>query len=443
VRTMWTLAMKDLRLLAREPVAMFFVLAFPLLFGVLFGLIFSGGGEGGSGEVSVLVVDRDGSDASRLFIERLDESEAVSVVITEDPVAARDRVRLGQVVALLEIPDGYGAGVRGVLAGEALPPITGAIDPARRAEAGVLEGVSAAVGFRVLAESLADFEVLDETLARAQLSLSQDEQIDPVSRGLFGTMLGAGRSLAQRGMVPEDDPEGGTAEATADDGGGGGPLAGFSPATLELESVARVRGRQPSAFELTFPQAAAWALVGCVTGFGISLVEERTNGTLLRLFVAPIRRSRIIAGKGLACFLAAVAVLVMLQVMGALVFGVRVHSVPMLALAIVSIAFGFVGIMMLLASVSRTAGAAEGFVRAVLLVMALVGGAGVPLFFMPDWMQTVSGVSPFRWAIVALEGASYRAFTLPEMLVPCGVLVGIGVVGLGLASTIFRRWTAA
>ncbi len=434
--------MKDLRLLTREPVALFFVLAFPLVFGVLFGLIFSGGGDGGSGEMSVLVVDRDGTDASRLLIETIDGNEAVGVEIVDDAEAARDRVRVGDAVALLVVPLGYGEGVEGIFTGRSPPAIGGAIDPARRAEAGVLEGVVTAAGFEVLAGTLSDFGLLDGALAEAQASLREDEGVDAITRGLMGTMLGTGRTLAQRGMAtdaPADAGDGAGEHADAEDAGGG--LAGFAPAGLELESVARVRGQNPSAFELTFPQAAAWALVGCVTGFGMSLVNERSKGTLLRLVVAPIARWQVIAGKGLACFLASVVVLLALQVLGAVAFGVRVESLWMLALAIGCIAFGFVGVMMLLASLAQTEGAAEGFVRAVLLVMALIGGAGVPLFFMPSWMRFVSGVSPFRWAINALEGASYRAFSLGEMLVPCGVLVGIGVVGLGLAAVRFRRWT--
>ncbi len=437
MRTIWTLAKKDLLLLVREPVALFFVLAFPLVFGVLFGMIFSGGGDGGSGEMSVLVVDRDGTDASRLLIETIDRNEAVGVEIVEDAEAARDRVRLGDAVALLVVPEGYGAGVEGIFAGRSPPAIGGAIDPARRAEAGVLEGVVTAAGFEVLAGTLADFELLDGALAEAQASLREDAGVDAITRGLMGTMLGTGRTLAQRGLEAEADA--GEGDAAEDDAAAG--LGGFQPAGLELESVARVRGKRPNAFELTFPQAAAWALVGCVTGFGMSLVNERSKGTLLRLVVAPIARWQVIAGKGLACFLASVLVLVALQVLGGLAFGVRVHSMPMLALAIGCIAFGFVGLMMLLASLAQTEGAAEGFVRAVLLVMALIGGAGVPLFFMPGWMRFVSGVSPFRWAINALEGASFRAYSLGEMLVPCGVLVGIGVVGLGLAAVRFRRWT--
>ena len=47
---------------------------------------------------------------------------------------------------------------------------------------------------------------------------------------------------------------------------------------------------------------------------------------------------------------------------------------------------------------------------------------------MPPWMQTLSNVSPVKWAILALEGAIWRGFSLGEMALPCGILLGVGVV---------------
>jgi len=436
--TVLTLAKKDLRLLLRDPVDVFFVTGFPLVFAVLFGLIYSGGG-GGGGEMSVLAVDRDGTAVSAALIDRLDASDAVAVERIDDVDAGRDRVRTGDAVAMIVVPAGYGDGVTGIFTGRAPPAVGGAIDPARMAEAGVLEGVATAAGFEVMIETLSDAEVLDGALVDAGSVLRTAEGVDPITRGLLGTMIDTGRRLIGR----SDDGAGGDpdGEGEASDTVG---FDGFRPIELELESIAREPGKRPaSGFEVTFPQAAAWAVLGCVSGFGMSLVRERSSGTLLRLAVAPMARTGVIAGKALACFVATVAVLAVLYGVGAAAFGVRIASPFGLAAAIGSTAFGFVGVMMCLGSISQTEGGAEGFVRAMLLVMALIGGAGIPLFFMPGWMQTVSGVSPFRWAIIALEGASFRGFSVGELAVPCGVLMGIGAVGMGLASMMFKRWSVS
>ncbi|MBU0717617.1 MAG: ABC transporter permease, partial [Planctomycetes bacterium] len=83
---------------------------------------------------------------------------------------------------------------------------------------------------------------------------------------------------------------------------------------------------------------------------------------------------------------------------------------------------------------------AGGIGWAVLLIMAMLGGGMVPLIVMPGWMQTLSHVSPVKWAIVAMEGAIWRNFTLPEMLFPCGILLGVGVVCFAIGVRTFS-WT--
>ena len=112
----------------------------------------------------------------------------------------------------------------------------------------------------------------------------------------------------------------------------------------------------------------------------------------------------------------------------------------MLAVAIVCIGLGFVGVMMHVATVGKSAGGSSGLGRAVLLMLAMIGGGSIPLSFMPARMQTVSSISPFKWAILALDGAIWRGLTRPEFLYPCAVLPGFGVVGFALGTRLFA-WT--
>ena len=65
--------------------------------------------------------------------------------------------------------------------------------------------------------------------------------------------------------------------------------------------------------------------------------------------------------------------------------------------------------------------------------LAMLGGGMVPQIQMPKWMLTAGVVSPIRWTIEALEGASWRGYTWGELLVSCAVLVamGLGCLALG------------
>lgn len=71
---------------------------------------------------------------------------------------------------------------------------------------------------------------------------------------------------------------------------------------------------------------------------------------------------------------------------------------------------------------------------AMLMPMALFGGAMMPQCIMPGWMQTVGQVSPIKWAILGLEGAIWRGFSAGEMVMPCAILLSFGAlcVAVGL-----------
>ena len=105
-----------------------------------------------------------------------------------------------------------------------------------------------------------------------------------------------------------------------------------------------------------------------------------------------------------------------------------------------SSAVGFVGIMMLLAVSGKTEQAVGGIGWAVLIVMSMLGGGMIPLFFMPSWMRTIGTFSPVKWSVLAMEGAVWRGFSLVEMLKPCGILVGVGVVCFAVGVRVFD-WT--
>jgi ABC-2 type transport system permease protein len=213
------------------------------------------------------------------------------------------------------------------------------------------------------------------------------------------------------------------------------PPVEFEPAEISAE-----RKGPDNSFALTFAQGIVWGILGAAAAFGASIVAERTRGTLVRLVMSPFARTKILAGKALACFATTTSVSVVLVGIAAVAFGVRPTSIPILGLAIVCASIGFVGLMMLLAVVAKTEAAASGMGWAVFLVMALFGGGMVPLFFMPSWMGAVSDASPVKWAILALEGGLWRGFSLAEVAPACGILLAIG--GLGLAVGVkFFRWS--
>ena len=317
---------------------------------------------------------RSGGESAKVAVAIVDDDQTeasrafVSGLAPSLDLAAMSRgnaeaaVRLGRRAAFLVIKPGFGEASRHFLSGPSKEVELG-VDPVRQAEAGMIQGL---------------------------------------------LMKQAGTAILTR---------------FSRGGGGGEP---WQPIKITSTAVSRERRGPENAFDVTFPQGIVWGLIGCVMTFGISLVTERTHGTLVRLRMAPLTRTQILGGKALACFATIMLVEVILLAV-AFGFGVRPSSLPMLALAGVSAAVCFVGFMMLVASLGKTEQTASGAGWAILMPMSMLGGAMVPQFVMPQWMQTVGMISPIRWVILAVEGGIWRQFTLSEMVLPCAILISVGV----------------
>lgn len=369
MRQLIALALKDLRLMPRNKGGMFFTFVWPILMTVLFGLAFGGdGNDGAQRKIGIAVVDEDNTDTSRQFLTKIGASfELFPMTRTE----AENAVRLGDRTAYIVIKPGFGTASQQMFYGSPREIELG-VDPRRQAEAGMVEGL-------LMKHAAADMQKMFT---------------DPA--------------------------------ASAGPGAAAGGSNEWQPLKITAKDVAREYRGPQNAFDITFPQGVIWGLIGCVMTFGISLVTERTHGTLVRLRMAPLTRGQILGGKALACFLSIMLVEVMLLGL-ALALGVRPSSYPILALAGVSAAICFVGFMMLIATLGKTEQSASGAAWAIMMPLSMIGGAMVPQFVMPAWMQSMSVISPIRWALLAIEGGVWRQFTLNEMVLPCAILISIGV----------------
>jgi ABC-2 type transport system permease protein len=372
-----TLAGKDLALLWRDRAALFWVFLFPVAVAILFGAMFGGGK--GTAALPLMALDRDETQASRAFLKTLEKSPAVKLQIASDEAAGGAAVKRGQVIGLLVLKPGLERTLSGK--GGKDPALELRADPSRRAEIGMLRGL--------LAEAAVD-----------NIVLPQPMELVPGLRAAAG--------------VP-------------------------SAPKIDVVVIEAAVDRPRTAFEISFPSGMAWGLIGCVATFALSMVRERQAGTFLRLRAAPLNRAQILAGKALACWLACVAELLLLLALGVLFFGMRPANQGALALAFAAASVGFVGLMMLLSQCGRGEVAVASAGWAVMLVMAMFGGAMMPYFLMPEWMQQLGELSPVRWAIMVFEGALWRGLSWRELARPSLYLVGLGAASFAVGVLILRR----
>lgn len=416
MRMIWAMAAKDLRLLMRDKAGFFFTFFFPILFAIFFGVIFAGAG-GGANPLAVALVDEDGSTGSRGFVETLRKSPELKPTDASRADAA-SLVRRGKLVAYVVLPNGFGATRERIFYGTP-PKIEVGLDPARTAEAGLLEGVLTRHLFQGMQDAFTNPNRMREN-SRKALNDLRSAPVDPTELDRIERFLGELDRFMERPI--------------------GGPSGGWKPFEIAVTSVTREGAVPKNSFDITFPQGVIWGILACAAAFGIGMVVERTKGTLVRLRLSPVTRAQILAGKGLACFLTTFVLATVLIAFAVVAFKVRPSSWPLLAMALTSISLTFVGIMMLLSVCGKTESAASGIGWSILTVMAMLGGGMVPLFIMPTWMQTVGAVSPVRWSILAMEGAIWRGFTFGEMLLPCGVLLGMGSLCFVVGVRAFK-WT--
>jgi ABC-2 type transport system permease protein len=410
------LALKDLRLMPRNRGGMFFTFVWPVLVTVLFGIMFGGNDQGRQGKVRVAIIDDDNTDGSREFITKIGESFELTPMTQAD---AENAVRRGQQTGFIVVKRGFGEAANRMFYGTSKEIEVG-VDPARQAEAGMLEGLlmkhAAGDMQKMFTDSRASVTMVDKALG--DLKQAPADQAAPVQR-----FLGELKTFM---ATPQSQ------------GPPGSPQGEWQPLKITKKDVARVYEGPRNPFDITFPQGVIWGLIGCAMSFGISLVTERTHGTLVRLRMAPLTSTQILSGKALSCFTSIMFVELMLLGV-ALAFGVRPTSYAMLALAGLSAAICFVGFMMLVASLGKTEQTASGAGWAILMPLSMIGGAMVPTFVMPQWVQSISFISPIRWTMLAIEGGVWRNFSIAEMATPCAVLISVGLVCFALGTRGLRE----
>jgi ABC-2 type transport system permease protein len=396
-----TIAVNDIRLLSRNWFGLFFIVGFPLIFAVFFGTVL--GDIQLRTSMRIAVVDEDQSEGSREYIVRLRENAMLKIEemsLTE----AEHKVRRGQLATYVALRKGFGAS-EGLYFGhdQGTPLIELGFDPAHKADSALLQGILMEISLASMQRRFADPAKTRQLLVDAQRAASLNDNLKPATRQAlqFMSMMNIDGSDASS-ILPSLVPKIARREVTQE----------------------RVGPRSP--YEIAFPSAIMWAMIGCVTSFSITIAAERLAGTLWRLRIAPLSLAHLLAGKGLACFLTCMTVTTFLLLLGYFAFGIRLAYPIELFVAMSCTSGCFVGIMMLLATLGKTEQGAAGAGWGILLPLTMIGGGMVPILFLPSWMQKAGIVSPIKWGIMAIEGAVWRGFTWREMLQPCAILLAIG-----------------
>jgi ABC-2 type transport system permease protein len=420
-KILW-LAIKDLRVLLSDKGNIFWVFGFPVLFALFFGAIYSSAGKGPSG-MKIAVVDEDKSDYSNSYVSRLESNEALDVVRMGRDEAI-EAVRKGKVAAAVVLKKGIGDGFEALFNNKE-PKLEVASDPSRRMESGYLQGLLVKAQFEALSDKFMDRQWMKNQVGswRDDIKKASDANgLDAKQARLYLDFFDSFDTLIAD--VNEENFRTGF----------DGDMLNFAKLEVSREHEGPV-----APFQITFPQVLLWGFMGCTATFAISIVKERTRGTFDRLRVGPIGRAHILGGKGLSCFFTCVLVMCILFVGAEAIFKMPIDNPLLFIPAALCTILCFVGLMMFMCTLGRTEQSVGAAGWAILMIAGMLGGAMMPLAFMPSWMLPLSHLSPVKWGIYALEGAIWRDFTFTEMIGPCAILLAIGTVCFSLGVVMLRR----
>jgi ABC-2 type transport system permease protein len=422
------LVRKDLQLFASDRRALVMTFAVPIVIASFFGAIFSGqGGDAGAAAVPVLIVDQDGSAISARVIKSLaeDRSFAVRTVPLDE---ARRVVRSGDATAAVVIPKGFGdAAGRAFFGTGSRPQVDLLVDPSKAPEVGMVRGLlTSHVMESVSAEMFGGRQgraLIDETLTRLG-----DSDLSSEQQRLLRDLLTSTRDFYDR--------TGGTAAGEASP-------ALRVPFSLREEAMTAAPGTSYNAYAHAFAGMGVQFVLFAAIDLGIGILVERQRGLWKRLRSAPLSRFQLLLGKFVSGAIVATMSLTAAFTFAILVFGVRIEGSIIGFVAVVAACAAMAaGFGLMLAALGRTPNATRGIAILATLIMVMLGGAWVPTFVFPPWLQQVTLVVPTRWAVDGLDAMTWRGLGLGAAVAPIAVMVGFAAI-FGFVALRRFRWEEA
>lgn len=172
---------------------------------------------------------------------------------------------------------------------------------------------------------------------------------------------------------------------------------------------------------------------------GTAILTERTWHTWDRLRATPARASELLVGKAIPAFATFALQQAVVICFGVVVFGLRVGSPGLMAVAVTSWALALLGIGATLGAVLRSQSELNTAYDIGGVLLSALGGAMVPLASLPAWARAIAPLSPGYWAMSALH-AALLGQAEPTLRASCVLLALAAVTGSLAVWRIGRGW---
>jgi len=415
---------KDLLLFFSDRRSVIVSFVVPIAIASFFGSIFSGPGNNAEpARIAVSIVDHDSSAISKAIVAAADADKNFRLT-RPDEAGARDAVKRGRTSAAVIIPQGFGDAAGNAFFGTGEKPALDIVyDPSRSIEVAMVRGILTQHVMEAVSREVFGGEQGKKLIAQTLPQLASSTMPAEQKRALID-MLASIQKLYDQPTAPGAEP----------------PRRGITvPYTVREEAMTAGSNVAYNGYAHSFGGMAIQFLLFAMANAGIEMLLERQRGLWKRLRSAPVSRLTLLAGKGVSGTLISLMILLVSFAFAIIVFGVRIHGsiAGFLSIAIacsmMAAAFG-----LLVAAVGGTPATARGVTTLAVLMMVMLGGAWVPTFIFPAWLQQLTMIVPVRWAVDGLDAMTWRGIGLSGAVLPTAVLLGFAAAFATLAAARFR-----
>jgi ABC-2 type transport system permease protein len=424
------LVRKDIILFLHDRRALLLNIIMPIVLGAFFGFLFGGSGaSGNNAKIEIAVSSQDTSQTSQKIIAGLKADTALTVV--EMPLAeAQEKVLTGKLNAAIAIPAGFGEAAGAALfGGKTKPEITVYYDPSQSAVLAMVKGMlTQHVMQNVSAEMFSGAggqKLMDDNIAALQKEVADNPRSAELQDFLKSVRTFQGHNAA--------------AKASGADKTDGDSTAGLSMPFVTSDK-AMSAGPKYNGYAHAFAGMAVQFILFMGIDAGISVLTAQRLGLWNRLLASPITVRTVLAARATSSALIAFGLLLFIFAVAAMFFQVEVAGSMLgflgvgLCFALVTATFG-----LLIAAFGRTPEAARGMATFATLIMVLLGGAWVPSFMFPQWLQSLTVAVPTRWAVDGLDAMTWRGLPLDAAWAPMLAQLGFAALFGALALWKFSR----
>ncbi|MBK9605092.1 MAG: ABC transporter permease [Betaproteobacteria bacterium] len=395
------------------------------------GFLFGGSGKTKEmGRIPVVITIEDDSDVARAIGAALAADKMLDAK-TATAGEARELVRKGKAQAGLILPQGFGEAAAGAFfRGRDKPQIELFYDPSQSIVVSVVEGLLTQYVMQEVSKAMfggpLGGKVVTDSLADLRKSADADTPAGKELTALLESVekLNA-RARADAGAKPA----------------AGGIQGGLSvPYTVHSEALTSGTGARYNGYAHSFAGMSVQFILFNGIEAGVLLLLLRERGLWARLRTAPIARADLLVARALATTVIGLFMLGAVYLVAMVAFGVRIEG-SVAGFAGIAIAFCILNACfgLLLAALGRTPAATRGLAVMVTLILVMIGGAWVPAFIFPPWLQQLSLFAPTRWAVDGLDAVTWRGLGFDAAIGPIVVLLGSALV-CGVVALWRFRW---